>query len=237
MSRRNDSAIILERLAPGTRPPFRPVPTAAEIAKRGLYSFARPLPRPKYHMKKQIQPADLELFREQVQDAKPLQHEAADAYRERPPPIPRPRPLELPGQDGVASLSESEVETHDFLLFARPGVQRRVVADLQRGAIEIGLEVDLHGLTVDVARRVLAEFLIECTYRRTRCARIIHGKGIRSSGQQPVLKQKINYWLRLYDQVLAFCSATGRDGGGGAVYVLLRNPNKSKGGATKGERR
>jgi DNA-nicking Smr family endonuclease len=38
----------------------------------------------------------------------------------------------------------------------------------------------------------------------------------------------VNYWLRLYDQVLAFCSATRRDGGTGAVYVLLRNPNKSK---------
>lgn len=184
-------------------------------------------------MKKQIQQADLELFREQVQDAQPMRHEGADAYRERPPPIPRPRPVELPGADGEARLSESEVETREFLLFARPGVQRRVVADLQRGAIAVGLEVDLHGLTVDLAGRALAEFLIECAHRRVRCARIIHGKGYRSSGQQPILKRKVNYWLRLYDQVLAFCSAPGRDGGTGAVYVLLRNPNKGKGRAAQ----
>lgn len=185
-------------------------------------------------MKKQIQQADLELFREHVQDAAPIRHEAADAYRERPPPIPRPQPPDLPGPDAEAALSESEVETHEHLLFARPGIQRRLVADLQRGAIEVGLEVDLHGLTVEVARRVLAEFLTECGHRKIRCARIIHGKGIRSSGQQPVLKRKINYWLRLYDQVLAFCSATGRDGGTGAVYVLLRNPGKGKAGAARG---
>jgi DNA-nicking Smr family endonuclease len=61
-----------------------------------------------------------------------------------------------------------------------------------------------------------------------RCARIIHGKGSSTSGRPPVLKQKVNYWLRLYDQVLAFCSATRRDGGTGAVYVLLRNPNKAR---------
>ena len=185
-------------------------------------------------MKKQIQQADLELFREQVNNAMPLRDPGVEPYRHRPPPIPRPRDLELPGADADAPLSESEVETGNFLLFARPGVQRRLVADLQRGAIEVRLEVDLHGLRADAARTVLAEFLSECGHRRVRCARIIHGKGSRSSGQQPVLKQKVNYWLRLYDQVLAFCSAAPRDGGTGAVYVLLRNPNKSKrGGAVR----
>jgi DNA-nicking Smr family endonuclease len=44
-----------------------------------------------------------------------------------------------------------------------------------------------------------------------------------------VLKCKVNYWLRLREDVLAFCSATRRDGGTGAVYVLLRNPDKSNG--------
>ena len=179
-------------------------------------------------MKKQIQQADLELFRQHVQDAEPIAHQAAEPYRQRPPPVPRPREVELPEDAGRALLSESEVETHDFLEFARPGVQRRVLGELQRGAIEVELEVDLHGLTAELARRVLDDFLTECAHRRVRCARIIHGKGFGSSGRQPVLKQKVNYWLRLYDQVLAFCSATRRDGGTGAVYVLLRNPNKAR---------
>jgi DNA-nicking Smr family endonuclease len=179
-------------------------------------------------MKKHVQDSDLELFHEQVQGAQPIRHELAEPYRKRPPPIPRPRELELPEDGAQAPLAESEVETQDFLLFARPGVQRRLLGDLERGAIEVGLEVDLHGLSVELARRTLAEFLSECAHRRIRCARIIHGKGQRSSGRQPILKQKINYWLRLYDQVLAFCSATRRDGGTGAVYVLLRNPNKAK---------
>ncbi|NEV61766.1 Smr/MutS family protein [Thiorhodococcus minor] len=178
-------------------------------------------------MKKHIQETDLELFREQVQDVQPIQSEQADPYRVKPRPVPRPKPIETP-EDETEQLSEAEVETHDYLLFSRPGIQRRVLADLQRGAIEVGLEVDLHGLYAEHARAVLAEFLAECAHRRVRCARIIHGKGYRSSGKQPVLKQKVNYWLRLYDQVLAFCSATRRDGGTGAVYVLLRNPSKAK---------
>ena len=178
-------------------------------------------------MNKHTDPADLELFRTEVQDAQPLAPQGPEPYRRRPPPIPRPRPAPLP-EDGGTTLSESEVETQEFLLFTRPGLQQRVLADLKRGAIEVGLEVDLHGLTVEVARRVLAEFLTECGHRRVRCARNIHGKGIRSSERQPVLKQKVNYWLRLHLEVLAFCSATRRDGGTGAVYVLLRNPNKAR---------
>ncbi|MBK1721365.1 Smr/MutS family protein [Thiocystis violacea] len=179
-------------------------------------------------MKKDIQEADLELFRQQVEDAERLDFEGLEPFRAKPPPVPRPKPFEDPLEDAPTTLSESEVETHDYLLFARPGLQHRVIADLQRGAFEVGLEVDLHGLYAEHAKRILAEFLAECAHRRVRCARIIHGKGRGSSTRHPVLKQKVNYWLRLYDQVLAFCSATRRDGGTGAVYVLLRNPNKTK---------
>lgn len=179
-------------------------------------------------MKKQIQESDLALFREHVQDAKPVRHDLIAHERRKPPPIPRPRPPELPEEQGIQLLSESEVETHEFLLFTRPGVQRRLMAELQRGGIDVGLELDLHGLRAEQARGLLAEFLAECGRRHIRCALIVHGKGYRSADRQPVLKQKVNYWLRLHEEVLAFCSATRRDGGTGAVYVLLRNPNKTR---------
>jgi DNA-nicking Smr family endonuclease len=178
-------------------------------------------------MKKQIQESDLALFREYVQDAEPVQHDQVEPERRRPPPVPRPRTVELPESQGIPPLAESEVETDDFLLFARPGVQRRLMAELQRGGIAVGLELDLHGLHTEQARGLLAEFLAECGRRRVRCGLIVHGKGYRSSGRQPVLKQKVNYWLRLHEEVLAFCTATRRDGGTGALYVLLRNPSKS----------
>ena len=178
-------------------------------------------------MKSKLQDSDRSLFREQVEDAEPFVFEGAEPFRQRPPPHPRPRPLELPELGSNRAVAECEVATHDYLLFARPGIQQRLLADLQRGAVPIGLEVDLHGLQAEHARQILAEFLAECARQRVRCARIIHGKGMRSSTRAPVLKSKVNYWLRLYDQVLAFCSATRRDGGTGAVYVLLRNPNKA----------
>jgi DNA-nicking Smr family endonuclease len=52
--------------------------------------------------------------------------------------------------------------------------------------------------------------------------RVIHGKGHRSGARGPVLKTAVNLWLRRHMDVMAFVSARAIDGGGGAVYVLLR---------------
>jgi len=178
-------------------------------------------------MSKRLPQGESDLFRAAVADAEPLPEDHAAPYRHRPAPVPITQPGYLAESSTAVALSEAEVETQEFLLFARPGVQNRVLSDLQRGYIDVAIELDLHGLRVDAAYRVLTEFLDHCNQTRVRCARIIHGKGFGSAERQPVLKCKVNYWLRLREEVLAFCSATRRDGGTGAVYVLLRNPDKT----------
>ena len=62
----------------------------------------------------------------------------------------------------------------------------------------------------------------ESVNARIQCVRVVHGKGLRSGPRGPVLKASVNRWLRQWDDVLAFVSAPARDGGTGAVYVLLR---------------
>lgn len=180
-------------------------------------------------MKKLIQESDLELFRQAVQDVQPLEPQPPAPERDKPAPIPRPRTIETEEDEilNLRSLSAHELETPEYLLYSQPGVQRRVLGDLQRGRLGVDLELDLHGLTAAYAREILREFLLDCRRRRVRCARIIHGKGSRSPDRQPVLKRKLNHWLRLYPDVLAFCSTPRHDGGTGALYVLLRNPAKS----------
>jgi DNA-nicking Smr family endonuclease len=51
--------------------------------------------------------------------------------------------------------------------------------------------------------------------------RIIHGKGLRSPGKEPVLKRRIRKLLTRRDEVLAFAEPRAAEGGGGAVVVLL----------------
>ena len=156
-------------------------------------------------------------FRAAVEDVAPLRSDRADPYRVRR----RPEPIRQPDDEARDAFADLAVETGEFLEFRRPGIQNRVFHDLQRGVIEAEASLDLHGMRVREAAPALARFLAFSLDGRRRCVRIIHGKGRGSDGRQPVLKQKVNQWLRQRDEVLAFVSAPRWDGGTGAVYVLL----------------
>ena len=116
----------------------------------------------------------------------------------------------------------ADMETGEELIYVRSGLQQRTLRKLRRGMFVVAAELDLHGMTVPIARSAVAAFLHQCQRRGVQCARVIHGKGRGSRHRAPVLKQKVAGWLKQRDEVLAYCSARGYDGGTGAVYVLLK---------------
>jgi len=94
---------------------------------------------------------------------------------------------------------------------------------LRRGTWPPQDSLDLHGLSSDEARQLLVEFLHHSTQNGLRCINVIHGKGWRSEGREGILKTHTRHWLAQHPQVLAFCEAPQNAGGGGAVWVLLKN--------------
>lgn len=168
---------------------------------------------------------DLDLFRDAVGDVRPIDHKPVVIQPRRPAPLPR-QTWEDERNAALEALWDSddfsEQETGEELLFLRPGVQHRQLMRLRRGQFSIQGQLDLHGHTVAEAREALGAFLKICQRDRLRCVRIIHGKGNGSLHRLPILKAKVNRWLQQWDAVLAFCSARPRDGGTGAVYVLLK---------------
>lgn len=168
-----------------------------------------------------------ERFEDLLGEVRPLEQDRIPPFRKKRKPVPEQRQLD--DQDVVASLLSDEyepgdVETGEELLFRRPGLQHSVIRKLRKGQYAIEGELDLHRRTADEARELLSTFLRHARSRGWRCVRIIHGKGHGSEGRIPVLKNKVNSWLRQKQEVLAFCSAIPRDGGTGAVYVLLKRP-------------
>ena len=108
------------------------------------------------------------------------------------------------------------------LSWAAPGVGPDVVKKLRKRHWPVEDEIDLHGLTRDLARRVVDAFLRRSNKNGIRCVRIIHGVGYGSAGGEPVLRGMVHSWLVQTGETVAFCVANRADGGNGALIVLLR---------------
>lgn len=128
--------------------------------------------------------------------------------------------------DGLSSEASEIVDSADELLFAAPGVQLRLLKRLRLGHLPWEAGLDLHGCTVEAARDELSRFIRDACRQELRCVLVVHGKAYTQPGQPARIKSCVNDWLRQLDAVLAFCSAQPRDGGTGAVYVLLRRSSR-----------
>ncbi|MEO7742642.1 MAG: Smr/MutS family protein [Usitatibacter sp.] len=168
---------------------------------------------------------DAELFRREMRGVAPVRP------ANRIEPFRRPAaPLALKRQederavlDELARLasSDDDIELEDDGMFLRPGLPREILRKLRRTHWVIQDHLDLHGLTSEEAVAQTAAFLADCRHRGKRCVRIVHGKGLRSPGREPVLKRRIRKLLTRRDEVLAFVEPRAIHGGGGAVVVLL----------------
>lgn len=113
------------------------------------------------------------------------------------------------------------VFSESYLSYKQASVSNKTLRKLRKGQYNVAAVLDLHGLTVEEARQAVEHFLQDCLANRLRVVLIIHGKGHHS--QMPILKNKLNLWLREVKEVLAFCGATPTHGSRGAMYVLLKN--------------
>jgi len=81
--------------------------------------------------------------------------------------------------------------------------------------------LDLHGCTAEEARREVEIFLKTSKQKGLRKVLIIHGKGYHSEGL-PVLKKEVFRLLEKSPIVGEFGTADRKEGGSGAVWVLLK---------------
>ncbi len=126
----------------------------------------------------------------------------------------------------VSSGEGEELQDPDEHLEGKvAGLDPRVMKQLRRGEFTVQADLDLHGTDSESARRLVEQFLVSSHARDLRCVRIVHGRGRGSPDRVPVLKQNLPRWLARGPAahiVLGYASATPRDGGAGASYVLLR---------------
>ena len=170
---------------------------------------------------------DASLFQQEVKDARPLEQTRVLH------PIPKPRRKTQraraeESQRLADSFSDHYIPAHelnddDQVAYLRAGHSPDILRKLRRGHWQSQDQLDLHGLIAEEARRYVAEFLLRSIERKTRCVRIIHGKGLGSRNGEPVLKNRLRSWLVQQEEVIAYCQARAAEGGSGALVVLFKS--------------
>jgi DNA-nicking Smr family endonuclease len=168
---------------------------------------------------------DARLFRDAIGRVRPLKRAAAP-----PPRRPRPAPDAAQAERDEAAVRDellvhaidpTAIEVGEEIHYLKPGQPQKLLKRLRRGDFSVQAELDLHEMTIAVAREAIRAFLDEAIAEREFCVRIIHGKGLRSRAEGPVLKRLTAAMLARRKDVLAYASARPAQGGTGAVIVLL----------------
>ena len=174
----------------------------------------------------QAEQQNANLFRHSVGEVQALPQQ--DRLQGGPRPAIQAREREEEKQavlrESLSDLFEVDalMEEDPALSYASKGLGADVVRKMRKGHWPVQDELDLHGLRRDDARDGLGAFLRHASACHYRCVRVIHGKGLGSKGQAPVLKSMVHSWLVQKEEVIAFCAARPSDGGDGALVVLLK---------------
>ncbi|MFD1624705.1 Smr/MutS family protein [Azospirillum griseum] len=182
-------------------------------------------------------PEERYLWRIAMRDAVPMPGRAEDAD-------PGPDPLDAGGEEPVATRLAPPPTARAHSPAERPGrnalspltmgstanIDRRTSDRFRRGELPIEGRIDLHGMTQTQAHTALAAFVHRAWHERRRCVLIITGKGSFTGGVG-VLRQAVPRWLgdpALRPLVVAIQTAQPKDGGDGALYVLIKRRRDRK---------
>jgi DNA-nicking Smr family endonuclease len=171
------------------------------------------------------------LFRQAMEGVKPLgkgsKAPADDSPRPRKKsPAREPQRMALSG-NALKQFDDRRnaptVDGNSSVEFFQRSVPYRERSRLKKGQIDIEASLDLHGMTLETARHAFSVFLNEAQTHHWRCIKIIHGKGHHDA--PPVLKNAVCKWLPQSPAVLGYASARAKEGGTGAILVLLKKQN------------
>ncbi|MDO9169843.1 MAG: Smr/MutS family protein [Methylobacter sp.] len=178
--------------------------------------------------KKNLTSEDSHLFRQSIGKVHAVNSDKVLLTQgNKPKPYPKTQTVNVDEHlSAKTDFAIEKVGIEDSLSFTAPGLQHNVLKKLRKGHFGLDAEIDLHGLNSNDAKRQLLHFLHGSVEQGCRCVHIVHGKGYRSADNHPVLKNNLNLWLRQHQDVQAFCSTPPKDGGTGAVFVLLQLSEK-----------
>ena len=137
----------------------------------------------------------------------------------------------------LQDLLEGEVNfmleyTDEYIQGHVQGLDPMILGKMRAGQYSPEGHLDMHGMVAQEAHEALVHFIRASYNKGKRTVLLIPGRGKNSPEGYAVLRERIQEWLTrepFKRVVLAFCTAQNKDGGAGALYVLLRKYKKSRG--------
>jgi DNA-nicking Smr family endonuclease len=175
---------------------------------------------------------EAELWQQVTGDVSPLpeSHDLVD-HPESGPAAPSDKPLDTPSEENsdvpppppVAPPAPPPSRAEPALTHGHaPGLDRRTQINLRR----VKARIDLHGMTQEQAHGALGDFLADSQAAGRRSVLVITGKGRgKDGGGTGILREAVPKWLNEganRGMIRAFSHAQPKDGGEGALYVLLK---------------
>jgi DNA-nicking Smr family endonuclease len=212
----------------------KPKPSAAHPERRAAERPGVEGPPPAPPAPRQL--TEDELWAQATRGVHPVERGAETIPASPPPPIAQGEVWhpDLEAIDALRALVSGDApfdiaDSDEFIEGRVSGVDHAIVRKLRRGEFALQGHIDLHGMTREQAKGAVDDFLRRARQGGKRCVLVVHGRGIHSKDQLPVLKEALRSWLasaRFARHVLAFATARPVDGGAGAVYVLLRRAGR-----------
>jgi len=129
-------------------------------------------------------------------------------------------------QDVKVSLDDLyEKNLGDYFSHKKNGVQTKVLDKLRNLKYKFSSNqiIDLHGMTTEEALIELNIFIKKNYENQSKYILIIHGKGLNNKEGVAPLKRLVQKLIINCDIAMASTSASIKDGGYGATYVLLKS--------------
>ena len=171
---------------------------------------------------------DNNLFKSAMSGVKPIDQDHHKPHHDvKKPPKRRAqneidRPIQSTWIDYDMIDQTGWVDGQTICTFKRSGISERRLKMVKTTPILQQHTLDLHRLTGAEALEITSQFITRALENGITLIQLVHGKGHFSQADKPILKNLLLMDLRKNSSVLAYHSALPRNGGTGALNVLLK---------------
>ncbi len=134
----------------------------------------------------------------------------------------------LPADNDFESLISDKTSKAYLEHGSTDNIDKNTAQKFTSGNMDIEARLDLHGFTLEPAYNKLYDFINRCYERKLRCLLVITGKGTKKKWPEEstgILREMVPKWLNepaFRSKILSFSYAKTKDGGDGALYILLK---------------